>query len=232
MSILHSKQGTGEATAALLHDVLRLADMLQLMWKQLKARRWRKTDICAVLWLHAQGQQALILNLNLCLNRLTACVWHVYSESDEENSSCVCVCVCHCLCVCAPASKLGTWWLWLPPPVVVAPVRTPLAKSQTRWLQTWASNPSFLPLCACVCASFSANLPVKTCFVSLAQHYTCYPRLNRLITSLHLESLLPLRKRFFVSVYTPAQVCTPFVCVCFAEASVFGFFSVKGEKET
>ena len=126
MSILHSKQGTGEATAALLHDVLRLADMLQLMWKQLKARRWRKTDICAVLWLHAQGQQALILNLNLCLNRLTACVWHVYSESDEENSSCVCVCVSAIVYVCVPQlqssgrggsdSPLLLLWLLLGPP--------------------------------------------------------------------------------------------------------------------
>lgn len=142
----------------------------------------------------------------------------------------VCVCVSAIVYVCVPQlqssgrggsdSSLLLLWLLLGPP---------LAKSQTRWLQTWASNPSFLPLCACVCASFSANLPVKTCFVSRAQHYTCYPRLNRLITSLHLESLLPLRKRFFVSVYTPAQVCMPFVCVCFAEASVFFSERRKGD---
>ena len=103
------------------------------------------------------------------------------------------VCVCHCLCVCVPQLQSSGRGLTASnpptPPTVVAPVRTPLAKSQTRWLQMWASNPSFLPVCV---PRLALTYLSKHAFVSRAQHYTCYPRLYGLITSLHLESLLPL----------------------------------------
>lgn len=59
--------------------------------------------------------------------------------------------VCHCfVCLCLGFKVWDAVAPGPPCPVVAAPVRTPLAKSQTCWLQIWASNPSFLPLHVCV----------------------------------------------------------------------------------
>lgn len=90
-----------------------------------KVSRWGKTDICRLQWLHphkvagSNPQIHSVLELNNCVH-LTCCrEW-----KWQENSSCLSAIVYVC-CVCAPSIKGWDVVVLGPPPVVVAPVRTP-----------------------------------------------------------------------------------------------------------
>lgn len=160
----------------------------------------------------SSGIKALIRKFNLCLwatacgrLRLTCCAeW----EWQENNP-----CLCACPVIKARRGASETLPL-LPLPLLWLPSGHPWPSHRHPGSKMRASNPFFLPLCVrnCLCAlcvRVSADLPVKTRFVSWAQLYTCFPRL----ISWSLPWAFSL-KRPFVSVYTSVQVCTPlFVCL-------------------
>lgn len=110
---------------------------LKLIWQKPNVVKTEDRLVFANYRLQHARPQAVILKYKLNGSlRLTYC----REREWQQQRSCV------------RTSKRGTWWLWPPPlwSVVVAPVSPPQpgqAKSQTQWLQTWASNPSSKPLC-------------------------------------------------------------------------------------
>lgn len=140
-----------------------------------------------------QIQSVLKLNDCLCLTCCREWEW-------QENSSCV--------------WDIKVWdvvALTPPSPVVVAPVRTPWPSHRHTGSKHGPLTP---PSCLCVRVSVSANLPVKTCFVSWAQLYTCYPGLTGWSPPSTCKHGSLSEKRFFESVYTLVQMFTPlFMCV-------------------
>lgn len=135
------------------------ADVRSAKSQQVKKGCKLQITSSVVIGSNPQIQSVLKLNDCLCLTCCREWEW-------QENSSCV--------------WDIKAWdvvALTPPSPVVAAPVRTPWPSHRHTGSKRGPLTP---PSCLCVrvCVSVSANLPVKTCFVSWAQLYTCYPGLT------------------------------------------------------
>lgn len=140
--------------------------MLQLMWDQPKASRWRNTDICVLLWWHPRGQQAPILKFSLWF-MLTCCRQQKWQENSSRLSAVANVC---CQCVC-PGFKAWDVVALTPPqhtsPVVVAPVRTPWPSHRHAGSKHGPLTP---PSCLCMCVCVSLALTYLSKHALLAEH--------------------------------------------------------------